>query len=70
MTATFDFFTVAGLDGESMNATEPVFVSCDRCGDGEWFLYRDDGGADQTAPLGQLVTWASEHRCDPGGEPA
>ena len=25
--------------------------------------FRDDGGADRTAPLDELAVWAQEHRC-------
>jgi hypothetical protein len=57
-------FRVGGLDDESEKPTEPVQVICTRCGNSSpWFTFRDDGGADRTAPLDELVAWAQEHRC-------
>jgi len=57
-------FRVGGLDDEGLNPTQPVKVTCTQCGRlSPWFTYRDDGGADQTASLGDLVTWALAHDC-------
>jgi hypothetical protein len=57
-------FRVAGLDDEDGEATQPVRVTCAECKrPSPWFTYRDDGGADYTAPLDDLVKWAQDHRC-------
>lgn len=57
-------FRVGGFDDETQLVTEPVQVICIGCGRlSPWFTYRDDGGADRTAVLSDLVTWAQEHRC-------
>jgi endogenous inhibitor of DNA gyrase (YacG/DUF329 family) len=57
-------FRVGGFDDEADKPTEPVKVTCTGCGrPSPWFTYRDDGGADRTASLSDLVTWAQEHRC-------
>lgn len=54
-------FRVAGVNDESMEYTEPVTVTCPAGHSSPPFTYRDDGGADQTADLADLVQWASEH---------
>jgi hypothetical protein len=59
---------VGGLGDESGEPTQPVFVRCE-CGDGKWFTYRDDGGADRTEGLDELVAWAFSHECGRGGAP-
>ena len=57
-------FRVGGFDDEDGNATEPVKVICTQCGrPSPWRGFRDDGGADRTAPLDELVAWADGHRC-------
>jgi hypothetical protein len=61
---TFEDFSVAGLDDEALDATEPVQVTCGNCAAiSPWFTYRDDGGADRNAPLSALTAWAQEHKC-------
>jgi hypothetical protein len=57
-------FRVGGLDDEDEKPTQPVRVTCTDCKRmSPWFTYRDDGGADYTAPLDDLVKWAQDHRC-------
>ena len=62
-------FRVGGFDDEGGDATEPVRITCTGCKRlSPWFTYRDDGGADRTAPLNDLAAWAQEHRCLQPGE--
>ena len=57
-------FRVGGHDDQDGKATEPVRVICTACKQpSPWFTYRDDGGADYTGPLDELVAWADAHRC-------
>jgi hypothetical protein len=57
-------FRVGGFDDEGDGPTEPVKVTCTRCGQpSPWLTYRDDGGADHTTPLSDLMSWAREHQC-------
>ena len=48
-------FRVGGFDDEAAcdrEDTEPVRVTCARCRTkSPWLTFRDDGGADRTAPL-------------------
>jgi len=60
-------FRVAGYDGEYLEWTQPVQVTCP-AGHKREFTYRDDGGADTTADLDEINNWASEHQdCTPAG---
>lgn len=57
-------FRVGGLDYETQKPTEPVQVTCAHCGRiSQWFTFRDDGGAERTAVLRDLVEWAQAHKC-------
>lgn len=57
-------FRVGGHDDEDGKPTEPVKVTCTRCNrPSPWFTYRDNGGADYTTPLDELVKWAQDHQC-------
>jgi hypothetical protein len=57
-------FRVGGLDDEDGKPTQPVRITCTGCKrPSPWLTYRDDGGADYTAPLDDLVKWAQDHRC-------
>src|ERR1035441_10399918 len=61
---TWARFRVGGLDDEDGNATQPVQVVCTECREvSPYFTYRDDGGADRTAPLDDLITWVQHHSC-------
>jgi hypothetical protein len=63
MSTRLDGFRVGGFDDEGGEATEPVQVTCTACAEtSPWFTYRDDGGADYTTPLSDLVTWAQAHK--------
>jgi hypothetical protein len=63
-------FRVAGLDWTGMEFTEPVIVTCQRCKQASpEFAYRDDGGADRTASLADLIDWAAGHDCEQGKRP-
>jgi hypothetical protein len=57
-------FRVGGFDDESGGYTQPVRVTCTRCGrPSPAFTFRDDGGADYTADLRELAEWAQAHQC-------
>ena len=57
-------FRVGGHDDEDGKPTQPVRVICPSCKrQSPWFTHRDDGGADYTAPLDELVAWADVHEC-------
>jgi hypothetical protein len=67
-TETLADFRVGGWNAEMCDVddapTEPVQVVCDCCkARSPWFTYRDDGGADRTTPLSDLVAWAQAHVC-------
>jgi hypothetical protein len=57
-------FSVAGFDDEGMEYTQPVQITCAACHlTSPGMTYRDDGGADYTTPLSNLVKWVQEHKC-------
>lgn len=58
-----DQFRVGGYEDESGEYTEPVQVNCKQCGEVGRFTFRNDGGADYTEDLLELVKWAQEHVC-------
>lgn len=63
-------FRVAGFNDEGSTKpseyTEPVAIQCGRCGAAQDMGWRDNGGADRTAPLNELVAWAYGHECHAG----
>lgn len=61
-------FAVAGFEDEAVEYTEQVQVTCKQCGEAsDPFTRRDDGGADRTAGLDDLVLWAVGHECKTAG---
>jgi hypothetical protein len=59
-------FRVAGFDDEAVEYTEWVAVTCPAGHESPGFTQREDGGADRSADLADLVAWAHDHRdCRP-----